>query len=518
MVALRKQSFRPTGAMVKGLKTHSKNIYDPMSGTFNERKRHYWEDEGGIVDFVEQILGASPHDYQIRILNSVQKYRRVAVKSLRGVGKTTTASWVLLWLITCAPGETKCITTASVWEQLKSYLWPEVRKWALKGDFEYIGVDLRDGRELLDMGIKLDRGQKVAFATSPSVPERIEGAHAETLLYILDEAKIIPDAIFDAIEGAFSTKGTNAFVLSISTPGAPFGRFYDIHRKKVGLGNWHTENVSLAEALAAGTIDIEHMETMKELWGEDSPLFKNHFLGEFADSSEFGIIRLSWLEAANRRWAELQKLNVLQGMSDKDLLAITTYGVDPADTGMDMTAIARFRGRYCDLLEYHNKEVMETIPLLAKLTKPKERVPIGIDGIGIGAGLFQALRNQGYRMKNLKASARALDRVGNPLRDTTGTMTFLNMRIGMYWALREALDPTSLAYAELALPPDDKLTQDLIIPEWKDSLGVYRFAQPKDKLRDKLGNRSPDGGDAVAMGWWMQSLKSRSRGAKVIQM
>jgi len=522
MVALLKNDslppLRKTGAMRRGLKAHALAIYDPMETTFAERKRHYWEDEGGIVAFVQDILGATPHDYQERILLAVQKHRRVAVKSLRGVGKTTTASWVLLWLITCAPGETKCITTASVWEQLKSYLWAEIRKWALKGDWEHLGIQMRDGRELLDMGIKLDRGQRTAFATSPGKPERIEGAHAETLLYVLDEAKIIPDAIFDAIEGAFSTKGTNAFVLTISTPGAPLGRFYDIHRKKTGLTNWYPISVTYEDALAAGTIDLEHAESMKNLWGEESPLYKNHFLGEFADSSDFGIIRLSWLEAANKRWHEFQAADILSSLDPKEIREITTYGIDPADTGMDMTAIARFVGRYCDLLEYHNKEVMETIPLIEKHTKPDERIPIGFDGIGVGAGAYQTLRNMRYKIKNLKASARAVDRVGQPLRDSTGTMKFLNMRIGMYWALREALDPNAPAYAELALPPDDRLLQDLIIPEYTDNLGVYRFAEDKKKLREKLGNRSPDGGDAVAMAWWMQSMKTRSRGARVIQM
>lgn len=507
--------IKPTPLIRKGLKLHSKAIYDPMQSTYDERKSHYWNSDNGIVDFVEQVLGAKPRPYQIRILRAVQKYRRVSVKSLRGVGKTTTASWVLLWVMTCAPGETKCITTASVWEQLKSYLWVEIRKWALQADWDYLGVTMRDGRELLNMGISLDRGQRMAFATSPGKPERIEGAHAETLLYIIDEAKIVPDEIFDAIEGAFSTQGTNAFVLTISTPGAPFGRFYDIHQQKPGLEIWHTENVGFEEALACNAIDYDHAMAMKLLWGEDSPLFKNHFLGMFSDSSEYGIIKLSWLEASNRLWSQFRENNPLANMSKSEIDEITTYGIDPADTGMDMTAIARFVGRYCNLLTYDNKEVMETIPMVQKLTTPKERIPIGIDGNGVGAGAYQQLRKMGYRISNL-IGGKATDKLGNPFKDTTGQLTFARLNIAMIWALREALDPNSSGYAEIALPPDDRLTQDLIVPEWKESsTGQIEFTEPRDKTKEKLGNRSPDGGDAVVRAWWLQSKKTRKRGAKV---
>src|SRR5688500_16936603 len=166
---------RVNAAAKKGLQYLSKALYNPDEELHKDRKRHFWEDEGGIVEFVEQILGAKPKNYQRRILNAVQKYRRVAAKSLRGVGKTTTASWVLLWVMTCAPGEVKAITTASVFDQLSKYFWPEVRKWALRANWDSIGVKMRDGKELLQREIHLDAGQRLAFASSPGDSSTIEG-------------------------------------------------------------------------------------------------------------------------------------------------------------------------------------------------------------------------------------------------------------------------------------------------------------------------------------------------------
>ncbi len=462
------------------------------------------------------------YPYQIRILNNFQKHRRVSVKSLRGVGKSAIAAIILLWFISCTVGESKAITTASVWEQLTKYLWPEIRKWALRANWQHIGVTMRDGKELLQMNINLEQGNKMAFATSPGMPERIEGAHADNLLYILDEAKIIPDNIFDAIEGAFSTKGTNAYVFVPSTPGAPLGRFYDIHRGRIGLENWHIENITLQEAIAANVIDLEHAETMKRLWGEDSPLYQNHFLGEFAEGSEWGLIKLAWIQAANQRWVEIKAAKDYKHYAlkedEKERQPITPiWGVDPADTGIDKTAITKLYDTFFEFIKYYNEEVMKTTARLIQLGLNKEADIIAIDGLGIGAGLFQSLRNVQYKIKNVKFSGKAVDRSNLPVKDSTGINTFQNIRIAAYWAFREVLDPDSPAYRDIALPPDDMLTQDLIAHEWSESLGVIRMKEGKDKIREKLG-RSPDGGDAVVIAWWLASTQTRRKRTKVIQL
>lgn len=489
-------------ALQRGLKTLSDNLYNPDSDNQKERKRHYWEDEGGIVDFVIEVIGAKPKGYQRRILNAVQKYRRVAAKSLRGVGKTTTASWVLLWVLSCAPGEVKAITTASVFDQLSKYFWPEVRKWALKADWKLIGVVMRDGKELLQREIHLDAGQRLAFASSPGDSATIEGAHAETVLVIFDESKLVPDAVFDSIEGAFSTEGTNAFAFAISTPGAPLGRFYEIHKGKAGLENWHVENVTLEEAIAEKQVDAAWAASMKALWGENDPRYKNQVLGEFADSSDYGLIKLSWVEAAQIRWLE-DKGKKHEGP--------TVLGADPADTGKDKTAIAKFIGTYCESLTYYDEEVMEIVPKLARMVGPDTGdVSIGFDGLGVGAGAFQTLRKYKFKIVNLKASARAVGRNNRPITDSTGINTFKNLRAAMWWSLREALDPNSPAYREIALPPDADLTSDLIAPEWSESMGVIRIEE-KEKIREKLGGRSTDGADAVMMAWFIVSEETRKR-------
>jgi intein/homing endonuclease len=131
----------------------------------------------------------------------------------------------------------KLPVTASVQNQLKNYLWPEVKKWSRRLNWDRVGRPAFNQRsELLTMELHLVLGQ--AFCVSPEEPGKLEGAHADHLFFCYDEAKLIEEGIWDAAEGAFAGSGPDtgmyAFALAISTPGEPSGRFYQIHQKAKG--------------------------------------------------------------------------------------------------------------------------------------------------------------------------------------------------------------------------------------------------------------------------------------------
>src|SRR3972149_5152792 len=85
--------------------------------------------------------------------------------------------------------------------------------------------------ELLTPTPRLATGE--AFALASDEAANMEGAHADHLMYVYDEAKVVPDDTWDATEGAFAGTG-EALALAISTPGPPLGRFYDIYVSKPG--------------------------------------------------------------------------------------------------------------------------------------------------------------------------------------------------------------------------------------------------------------------------------------------
>ena len=51
---------------------------------------------------------------------------------------------------------------------------------------------------------------------------------------------------------------------------------------------------------------------------------------------------------------------------------------------------------------------------------------------------------------------------------------------------------------DVELPPDDRLTGDLVAPKWRVMSGGKIQVESKDDIRKRLG-RSPDDGDAVMM-------------------
>jgi hypothetical protein len=429
----------------------------------------------GIVRYVREILRADPTPYQKDILRALVEKKRVAVRGPHGLGKTTIAAWVVLWAITSFDTDVKVPTTASAWRQLTFYLWPEVRKWAAKADWKQLGLNVRRGKELLDLSLKLP--DKEAFAVASDNAALIEGAHATTLVYVFDEAKAIPNDTWDAAEGAFSAG--NCYALAISTPGEPSGRFYDIHARKPGFEDWYTRHVTVDEAIAAGRISQEWVDQRARQWGKKSAVFQNRVLGEFDASGEDNVIPLAWVELANKRFYECDG----KGSGE------TTYGVDVARYGEDQTAIARLVGRVLEAIEYHAKQsTMQTAGRVAAIV-PKTAAT-GVDVIGVGAGVYDRLQEQKFAVRAVNVSEKT------DIKTADGKQGFYNLRSALWWIAREALDPENPD--AIALPPDDRLTGDLTAPLWTYTSDGKIRVESKDDIRARIG-RSTDAGDAFML-------------------
>jgi len=451
---------------------------------YRKPERVYWYDPvAWLHDRVRFPEGESPTDYQEECLTALGERRRASARGPHGLGKTAMSAWALLWFVDTrdrAKTDWKAITTAGSWAQLRNFLWPEVHKWVRRTK----GIRWADGRELLQMSIKLETGQ--AFAAASNRPELIEGAHADQLLYVYDEAKSILPATFDASEGAFSGAGPgtgrDAFAWAGSTPGAPSGRFSDIHHRKAGYEDWWAKHVTLQESIAAGRISEAWVEQRAKQWGLTSAVYVNRVLGEFAVEDAQTVIPLSWLEAANERWLDLAG----------GYAPFVNVGVDVARFGDDRTALAERFGDAIARIGVSAKEetTQTTGRVKAILTRHGKRGEAVVDVIGLGAGVVDQLREQGFRVVAFNAATKSAHT------DRSGELGFVNRRSAAWWNLRESLDPSFDPV--IALPPDDDLTGDLTAPLWRLTSGARIAVEGKDDIRKRLG-RSTDHGDAVIM-------------------
>jgi len=459
---------------------------------FNTGVAKYYDDP---IGFAENCIDWGNSDgltfYQLNIVQKLKEHHRVAVRGPHGLGKSTISAFTILWfaLTRDANGvDWKAVYTAGAWRQLINYLSPEIHKWAGRIKWDKVRDRPFTNAEMLNLALRLQYGS--AFAAAASNPALIEGAHADSLLFIYDESKSINAGTFDACEGAFSGTG-ETYAMALSTPGPPQGRFYDIHARKPGYEDWCPVHVTLADAIKANRISQKWADQRKAQWGEHSALYQNRVLGEFYSGDEDSVIPLSWVEAANERWHEWNENG--RRAPGKPM----TVGVDVARSGDDKTCLAVRDGHVItEIRSYSKNDTMTTTGnVMAILEGEPERTAI-VDVIGIGAGVYDRLKEMGARVQAFNAAATSYRR------DKTGEMGFSNARSAAWWNLRELLDPS--AGSDICLPPDDSLLGDLTAPHSGEVLsgGKIKIESKKD-IKKRIG-RSTDKGDAVVQAFWTE--------------
>lgn len=345
------------------------------------------------------------------------------------------------------------------------------------------------GSELLNLSMRLRHGN--AFAAAASNPALIEGAHADSLLFIYDESKAISASTFDACEGAFSGTG-ESFAMALSTPGSPQGRFYDIQSRKTGYEDWYVKHVTLADAIAANRISEEWAEQRRLQWGENTALYQNRVLGEFYAGEEDAVIPLSWVEAAVDRWHEWAE----GGKQDQGYPH--TVGVDVARSGSDKTVLAiRQNNVITEVRPYTSSDTMVTTGRVQGVLESDSNCTAIVDVVGVGGGVVDRLTEMGAKVQSFNAAAKTRRR------DRTGELGFLNVRSAAWYNVRELLDPS--AGSNVCLPPNDDLLGDLTAPKSSEPLSGGKLKmESKDDLRKRIG-RSTDFGDAVVQAFWTEA-------------
>lgn len=158
-------------------------------------------------------------------------------------------------------------------------------------------------------------------------------------------------------------------------------------------------------------------------------------------------------------------------------------GCDPAEEGMDRTAIVFRQGRTVFRIEYHErKRPMEVAGILAGYWTEHKPDGLFVDKGGIGAGIVDRLRELGIPVIAVNFGERATD-----------SELYENKRAECWWRMKEWVEDHPNR-----LPNDAALIADLIAPQPMVTSKSKRLLESKKDMR-KRGIRSPDGGDALAV-------------------
>lgn len=415
---------------------------------------------------------------QREILESLVAHRYTAVHSCHDSGKSFNASRAVSWWLSVhPPGSAFAVTTAPTWPQVKAILWREIIKAHNSGKL--------DGRITLDcewyMG-QTDRGlerELVAYGRKPADYDQaaFQGIHAQYVLVIIDEACGVPKTLFDAVDTLVTNEA--ARVLAIGNPDDPATQFAEVCKPGSGWNVIHipysdTPNFTgedVPTELADQLISRTWVEERKKRWGEESPLYVSKVLGEFPEISDDTLISPKLIREAQER--------ELPGRHKG------RYGLDVARLGRDETCVYRNRGGVIRLEgAWHKQDTMRTAGRAAKIIEETfGSVPMNVDVIGIGAGVYDRINELGYPVHPFNASEKA-----------RRPKKFKNRRAEAYWSLREGFEE---GLVDLDPADDDLAAQLGAIKYFITSKGQIQIESKEDMA--KRGMPSPDRADAVMM-------------------
>ena len=441
------------------------------------------------VGFCRDILGIEPAPAQIRVLEAVRDHRRVAVASGHRVGKSSAVSMLALWWFCSFPGA-RVVLSSVTSKQVDGVLWREIRRLWLGAKFP-IGGDMH---ELARSGLKAPDLREIVGYTSREA-EGFQGFAGPNMLFILDEASGISDAIFEALKGNLAGGGKAILIGNpTKTDGEFFEAFHDAKKKPMyhsfQLSSEDSPNVLEGREVFPGLATREWIEDCRREWGTEHPLYKIRVLGKFVLNEEGRCLSIHDIEQAEHRWANA---------SDEGELRI---GLDPAGPGDggDDTAIAVRRDK--KVLQIYAESGLTEDAIVVKLQGVihdwkvgKERVTVIIDREGpIGATIYGRLRvlasslpeDQKFAVVGIRSSEK------QGLRQPD-----------VYDRIRDELWANLAAWIKAGggIPPDPKLPKELHCASWRQIVTGRLKATPKPEMRKELG-RSPDRADAVALAVW----------------
>lgn len=328
--------------------------------------------------FVEDIIRAKPDDIQRSILRSVADEPMTSVRSGHGIGKTTVESWVMIWFL-CTRPFPKIPCTAPTQHQLFDLLWAEASRWIRNNPA--LAQELVWTKEKIYM-----RGypeEWFAVARTATVPDALQGFHAEHMLYILDEASGIKDIVFEPVLGSLSTEG--AKLLMCGNPTRLEGFFFNSHHR-----DRKTYNAIHADGRQSARVSKKFIQQIIDMFGEDSDVFRVRVAGGFPKGIPDSLIALEWcLQAAKRRIAI-------------DKVSRVDIGVDVARYGDDSSVLTPLLNKIKaeSPAVYNHNRTTEITGYTVVMIKdyatryPDCRMRVKVDCDGLGVGVYDSLYEQ----------------------------------------------------------------------------------------------------------------------------
>src|SRR6516165_2873388 len=228
----------------------------------------------GILEFTESVLGIRPYQWQRESLCHIEAGHPTALTACNGAGKTSNVLVAAaLWCLFNWPRGRVIVTSAS-WSQLKKQFFDTIRLQARHPLFRshtFNEAEVRTPEGGFVIGLSVDEAGKA------------EGYHerpASPVMILADEAKSIHDDVFTSLARCTATWRVYA-----SNAGPACGTFYSCLTTFRNF--WACVLVKSSECphISQASIEID-----RQMWGENSPQFRQKHLAEFTAEDEESFI------------------------------------------------------------------------------------------------------------------------------------------------------------------------------------------------------------------------------------
>jgi phage terminase large subunit len=434
-----------------------------------------------IEAFCDDVLGIDMWEKQREIARSVEFNRRTSVASCHAAGKTFTMAGVALGFLHTRHNSL-VVTTAPTGDQVRNILWRDIRKLARASRGQLLGRALTTRYEIGPDWYAIGLSPREGGSDTDESNTTFQGYHAADILIIIDEGAGVSEDRIEALDAAMTSE--RARMVIVGNPTSVGGTFHASFHKDRTL--WHniritafdTPNFTEGRIVRPYLITPEWVREAVQKYGEDSPYVQARVYARFPTTGTNTLIPLAWAEAANAREHE-QPAETARWIA----------GVDVARFGDDSTAIAVRHGRNLKhLFRWGNQGITYSAGQIKNILHGfPDMDEVRIDTIGVGGGLADILREDGFNVVDVNVSSQSSDPEQWP-----------NLRHEIWWQMRERFDVRDARIFGANKLSDDALAQLSSVRYGFDSKHTGALVEKKEETKKRL-KESPDLADALVI-------------------
>lgn len=470
------------------------------------------------------------------LMQSVRENTITIARSANGTGKTHAAARLAISFYKSLPGA-KVFTTAEPYDNLKKLLWGELGKVVQDHPELFIAEnDRKNPHSKLSLEKLLIQRAAEEYIAGLTIPKtgteqsregKFSGKHAPFLLFVIDEADVVPEFVFRGIESCMSG-GFMVRLLLLFNPRSQSGYVYQMEQEERGnvveLTAFNHPNVRTGIEVIPGAVNREITVRRINKWsrplveGESAdaecfrvPDFLVDYiakddrnreypklpagwrkvetqelyymtLARYPAVTEDQLISAAWIDAAFSRWVQFRTKH-----GDAPIPGVSpVLGLDVAEMGKDKNCLTIRYGSYvARQILWSGVDTTITESRAAKYYWQYRAQWINVDANGIGAGVAPHLRND-HLVNAFGIKVQASPNENDLTEEMKAIGEFKIIRDQMLWSLREWLrtDPSAM------LPRSERLRAQLLSLNYANKKGKIKITD-SDTIKEKVGH-SPD--------------------------